>query len=428
MKMLNRILALVAALLLAVTPALADRSDAASAFALPGCYRYLTPGAAVMFSAAAASVYAQPSTAAGVVGWVPANTTVNVVALDASQQWAFVTAEGLTGGWVSASVLVMEDVLLNNNAVIVAGEAGLRVNLRTMPAENSPSQGKYYTGTLCQIVDPNPVWEGQTAYVLVRIGALTGYMDSRRLANGLINAWVDLPSVMVMNAYSTQHAIYATPDWTSQVVGYVTNGTYVTVLGIRNDGWYHVMCRGVEGFIQSNVLITQLPWDLDAVDPETGESVDVMTNATVTLPSYDGLYVVSSKPGNRVNLRTKPSTDSVSLCKYYTGTPVTQLGPEENGYMFISIGHLKGYMDVRFISDEPYDRESELVRCIVQPTEGAACAPLYRWNEFGSEIVCDIYYGEEVILIGIDGTWGHVVYGDTHGFIQRTELFEIPEM
>ena len=80
MKMLNRILALVAALLLAVTPALADRSDAASAFALPGCYRYLTPGTAVMFSATAASVYAQPSTAAGAVGWVPANTTVNEVA------------------------------------------------------------------------------------------------------------------------------------------------------------------------------------------------------------------------------------------------------------------------------------------------------------------------------------------------------------
>ena len=428
MKMLNRILALVAALLLAVTPALADRSDAASAFALPGCYRYLTPGTAVMFSAVAATVHSQPSTAAGVVGWVPANTTVNGVALDASQQWAFVTAEGLTGGWVSASVLVMEHVLTGNNAVIVAGEPGLRVNLRTIPSENSPTLGKYYTGTLCQIINSEPVWEGQTAYVLVRIGALSGYVDSGRLARGLINAWVDLPSVMVMNAYSTQHAIYAMPDWTAQVVGYATNGTYVTVLGIRNDGWYHVMCRGVEGFIQSGSLIEQLPWDLDAVDTDTGATVDVSTNATVTLYSYDDLYVVSSKPGNRVNLRTKPSTDSVSLCKYYTGTPVSQLGPVEDGYMFISIGHLKGYMDVRFLSDEPYGRESELVRCIVQPTEGAMCAPLYRWNEFESEIVRDVYYGEEVILIGIDGTWAHVVCGDTHGFIQRTELFEIPEL
>lgn len=416
MKMLSKLLLIVLALLVTVVPALADSYYAAQIDQLPNCYRYLTSGEAVMYSASDIPVYAEAKTSSEMLGRVNSGSTVNVLLLSRNGDWAFITGGSLpAGGWIRSYVLVNANVL-QNNAVVVAGSPGLRVNLRTAPDANADTQGKYYTGTLVQILDQSTLAPNGKGYVLVRVGDAVGYMDRERLVDSLSNTWSELPVQTVYNWSQSQHPLYNQPNRYGQPIGYVPNSSSVTVLGIRNDGWYHVMYQGQIGYIQTYALQSTLPWDLDPDNPDDN---------VIILNDPNAMYVLSSKPGNRVNLRTKPSTDAVSLCKYYTGAPVVSLGDVINGYMHIRIGHVEGYMDTRFLMPDMLGIESELI--ISQVAAQAGYAPVYKWNQSDSSIKTTLYNGTKVFIIGFSDKWCHMVYdNDQHGFILRTDLFPTP--
>lgn len=155
-----------------------------------------------------------------------------------------------------------------------------------------------------------------------------------------------------------------------------------------------------------------------------GVRYEVFDNACAIMPEKpverNSLYVLSSQPGNRVHLRTKPASDAVSLGKYYTGTPVEQISGVTDGYMHVRIGHLEGYMAEEYLTDRLGMREGELLESRVAAETGSA--KLYRWNDPASEITTEVSSGETVVIIGVDGEWRHVVYGTTHGFIRADEL------
>ena len=157
---------------------------------------------------------------------------------------------------------------------------------------------------------------------------------------------------------------------------------------------------------------------------ECGVRYEVFDNACAYKPEKpaerNSLYVLSAQPGNRVHLRTKPAADAVSLGKYYTGTPVEQIGGVTDGYMHVRIGHLEGYMAEEYLTDRLGMREDELLESRVAAETGSA--KLYRWNDPASEVTTEVLNGETVVIIGVDGEWRHVVYGTTHGFIRADEL------
>ena len=432
MKMLKRLVALIAALLMMATSALAGGWEIPSNYpmTLPDCYLYLVPGDAVMFMPEKPSIYEQATSKSAVVGKVVENEVVRIESLNENRKWAYVTTADGVSGWISTSKLIMESVLANDGVLDSNANwepTGRRIELLAKPQEGARVLGKYYTGALCDVLGTKLYKDGNTSYLRVRIGGQTGYVIVRDVRMGLASYAEEVPSIMVHSADNAQGVIYAEPDASSQVLLSVNDGAYVSVLGVCPNNWYYVMTECVAGYMRGSALVTQLPWDPDAAVEEKEEAADVVTNATVTLPADEGsMFIVSSKEGNRVNVRSKASSSGTVIAKYYTGTPVTPLG-EKNGYMHISIGHVEGYIDMRFLAEEPGDRESELIRCIVVPAAGKTSVTLYRWNSSKSDVIRELADGDEVILIGLDGDWAHVVHGTTHGFVKHSELFEKPE-
>lgn len=432
MKMLKQVVALIAALLMMATSALAGGWEIPSNYpmTLPDCYLYLVPGEAVMFMQEKPSIYEQATSKSAAIGKVEENEVVTIESLNENRKWAYVTTADGVSGWISASKLIMANVVAFDGVVDSNAEwkrTGRRIELLAKPEEGARVLGKYYTGTLCDVLGTKLYADGLTYYKRVRIGGQTGYVIARDIRMGLASYAEEVPSIMVHNAENAQGVIYAEPDASSQVLLSVNDGEYVSVLGVCPNNWYYVMTECVAGYMHGSALVTQLPWDSDAVAAETDDAADVVTNATVTLPADEGsMFIVSSKVGNRVNVRSKASSNGTVIAKYYTGTPVTPLG-EKNGYMHISIGHVEGYIDMRFLAEVPGDRESELIRCIVVPASGKTTVNMYRWNTSKSDVVRELADGDEVILIGLDGDWAHVVHGTTHGFVRHSELFEQPE-
>jgi len=61
--------------------------------------------------------------------------------------------------------------------------------------------------------------------------------------------------------------------------------------------------------------------------------------------------VANTNAADRLNLRKKPSSDSDTLGRFYSGTPVTVLS-EENGWAHVRLGNLYGYMNSFYLMRE----------------------------------------------------------------------------
>lgn len=418
MKKLNRFAALLLVFLLLTPAALGDGVINAD---MPACYRYISAGNAVVSVAANVNVYVQPSATSNIAGQVKYAENVEVLVVDTRQGWAFIRSDSVPkGGWIQSAMLTMEKWLSYNGTLISSGE-GRRINLRATPSANAEVLAKYYGGTLVEILDYNYIWEGQVSYAYVSVDGAEGYVDTRRLQEGVSSNRVQMPAIMVHSNASSQSPLYATPYMSNEIVTYVTNASYVTVLGIRPNGMYHVMYQGQSGYIRQDALREVLPWDLNQVDVETGATEQIYLDA-----SYDSLYVLSSKKGSRVNLRNKPDSGAVMLVQYYTGTPVTVIGEPVNGFQYIRIGRVEGYMMEEFLVDTPYERESDLK--LYEIVTDVGYGTVQKWNSDTSEVVDVLYNGTKVVVVGRDGKWAHVVYDEkeqNYGFMLFEELVEV---
>ena len=422
MKKLCSMLLAVMLLLSAAAPAMADMVNTAL---LPACYRYVTTGEAVMYRGNDMPVFASANASSAVIGRVRAGERVEVVTLSTYRDWAYIVSSSMPGGaWIPANTLISASVL-SNNAVVVAGGPGRRVNLRQFPDSSSATMGKYYTGTLVTVLSEQPV---ANDYYLVRIGSMEGYMSGSYLKRSLTNTWVELPTLIAGSWTATQHPLHAQPNGAAQVVGYVPNSASVTVLGIRNDGWYHVVYQGMTGYIRTSALLQTLPWDLDTVDTSTSATSQSDPAAYMInnlLNSDNSVFVLSSAPNRRVNLRTRPDGSAPVLIKYYTGTPMYVIDGGENGYLHVRIGYLEGYMDMRFIAGNPDSRSTDMHGSTVAAPAGYGY--VQKWNEVGSEITAALPNDTTVVVLGWSDSWAHIVYGNMqHGFMLRTDLYPEP--
>lgn len=132
------------------------------------------------------------------------------------------------------------------------------------------------------------------------------------------------------------------------------------------------------------------------------------------------LCVSSADPGDRLNLRAAPRQSAVSLGKYYSGTPVTVLGPAQNGYVPVSIGGYEGYMDERYLSAQA------LYACPTLRVNNASGtgANVRAKPDSGAQIVYFASNGETLSVLAVrDDGWLHVRSEGITGFC-RAQLLD----
>lgn len=134
-------------------------------------------------------------------------------------------------------------------------------------------------------------------------------------------------------------------------------------------------------------------------------------------------------PEDRLNLRTKPSTDAPTLGKYYNGLDVTLLGAEENGWYRVGIGTLTGYMQAKFLETDP--NKTWMVQAVsISFTVNNAAGTGLNLRELQSTKSKSLGFyknGEIGYVLGVGETWCHVVIGaDQVGFMLRERLSPVP--
>ena len=139
------------------------------------------------------------------------------------------------------------------------------------------------------------------------------------------------------------------------------------------------------------------------------------------LEDYENRWVVTTdKPGDRLNLRTKPWAESLSLGKYYAGTIVWQQAKPQNGYLKVKIGHMVGYMDMRFLDHGLYTPDAELPLLQVVGTGGAV---MHKLPENDSEIIKTAPYGAYVTVLAVrDDKWVQIMFENEIGFAVNSAM------
>ncbi len=319
---------------------------------LPDCYHYLLEGRGFIYGDEPLTVYAEQIPASDPYGTVQPGQHVHVEKVDRQNRLAYIyfydndTQEywnfdsDCKKGWIDLYQVINRGT--DHSYTVSNDKAGERLNLRSQPSSGSPSLGKYYSGTVATSLE-----EPRNGYVKVRIGHMAGYMDTNYLVPGLTCDAPELPNLMITNASGLGVNIRKMPQSGSEIIKTVQNDAVITVLGIRNDNWYHVMYEGEIGFAKADKMIPKLSYSA----PTTGNSGSVGTHRVMSVENPD--------PSDRLNLREKPSSDAKSLGKFYNGTPVT-VNKISNGWANVTIGVQSGWMDIVFLKELPYATDASV--------------------------------------------------------------------
>ena len=136
----------------------------------------------------------------------------------------------------------------------------------------------------------------------------------------------------------------------------------------------------------------------------------------------EAMVVITQTPGDRLNLRTKPSASSNSKGKYYAGTVVRKLDNGANGFFRVQIGHTTGYMQAKYLSAGLYTPSAELPSATVISEEGAGLQ-MHKQPKQRSEAIKDVPEGAVVTVLGIraDG-WYMVCFENEIGYAPSKSL------
>ena len=135
-------------------------------------------------------------------------------------------------------------------------------------------------------------------------------------------------------------------------------------------------------------------------------------------PQY--AYVINPDPADRLNLRMQPSADADTLGKYYTGTRVKLLGESENGYAFVNISPMDGYMDERYLSDTPVVSAQPWLEVA---NSGGSGVNIRRQPSSDSDILTFAPNGERITVLAVrSDSWLHVLCNGIQGFASASLL------
>ena len=231
------------------------------------CFRYVCEGANTLYGDDTAMVYEQPSTQSAVIGTVVPGQHLHVDRVDRQAGWAYVYflqndqqtqwvfPDDCPKGWLRTEYLVFFGFDLESTHVVTTDQPGNRLNLRVKPDKASISLGKYYAGSVVLSLG-----EMKNGFMKVRAGHMEGYMDTRFLMAGMEYEINDLPILTVANQGGTGVNLRKLPKRNSEVILTAPNGAEITVLAVRDDGWYQVMYANEIGFARADLMTPQLKY------------------------------------------------------------------------------------------------------------------------------------------------------------------------
>lgn len=229
------------------------------------CFRYVVVGANALYGTQIASVYEQKDTQSRVVGTVAPGQHLHVDLVDRDAGWAYVYflqddrqkewvfPDDCPKGWLETKYLVFFGYDLESTYVVTTDQPGDRLNLRAKPNASSLSLGKYYAGAVVHQMEAP-----KNGYMKVRSAHIEGYMDVRFLKKGMEYETNEMPILTVSNSAGTGVNLRKMPQKNSEVILTAPNGARITVLSVRDDGWYQVMYENEIGFARADLMTPQL--------------------------------------------------------------------------------------------------------------------------------------------------------------------------
>ena len=274
-----------------------------------------------------------------------------------------------------------------------------RLHLRTGPGSGYASLGKYYNGTVCEILEVTS--RRDWVKVLVYPSEADGWMMTKYLAFGdARNSVTNVqPSAWVTNPRGTN--LRTGPSGKSPLIDPVAQGTQTTVLGVVGENWCHVQIENLTGYVMTK--------DLSSFQAPVGAQGEVA-------------YVHNPRPWQRLNLRTGPGTHYASQGLFCTGTPVKVVERRDDGWVLVSVGSLTGYMDEGFLSDSflsPSGPEMKVANPIpthrlnLRESPSVHSASLGRYGNGTWVNILGFLKGEE---------WAYVQLGDRTGYMMMKYL------
>lgn len=136
-------------------------------------------------------------------------------------------------------------------------------------------------------------------------------------------------------------------------------------------------------------------------------------------------FVTSTSQKRRLNLRKKASTSSTSLGKYYAGTPVTLLEEPKKGWVRVEIGGtVTGYMQTKFLVMDGGEYPNHMLTKTITNKSGTGLDLLETPDKDGN--ILGMYEnGTQVTVMGIYGTWAHVMVDGKIGFMPHDQFDSI---
>ena len=166
------------------------------------------------------------------------------------------------------------------NMAYITGLPGTPVSLYKRAEEGSTSICGYFPGVIVeQIAEP------ENGFVKVRIGSSTGYLATHSIA-AESSCIPPLTNVTSLEDVDLRGSIAAN----GKTIAALPNGTMITVLGVRSDGWVQVIANGQVGFVKANNLFPM---------PVFGEGFTGVTEndkgETVTVAASDEAIICCSR-------------------------------------------------------------------------------------------------------------------------------------
>ena len=134
--------------------------------------------------------------------------------------------------------------------------------------------------------------------------------------------------------------------------------------------------------------------------------------------------VVNNSNGQRLNLRSLPSTQSESLGLYYTGAEVVCYSDPSQEWAYVSVGNRYGFMKTEFLylGSDPASISSQTPIAYVTNNEKNAWLNLRSQPSLEADVLGKYYNGDRVTVIGKVDDWYHVKANDTYGFMLANYL------
>lgn len=188
-----------------------------------------------------------------------------------SETWCHVqTEDGAVGFMLRERLSPVLEYQKQGNSAVVDNPASIdRLNLRVSPSQDAPTLGKYYSGTVVDILSSD-----QNGWTKVRFHSLEGYMMTKYLAFGQEQLTVAsaVPSVKVANTSGTGLNLRQDQSTTSASLGLYSNGSTVQVFGV-SETWCHVQTEdGNVGFMLRERLSPMI--EFQSVSTPTGDMLE----------------------------------------------------------------------------------------------------------------------------------------------------------